>query len=89
MLNRRMDCRIKSGNDKERSSPDGAKRNPGFGGAGFDVAPDFAALHPGYGLQLEQFLRVAVGDAFFIFGAHRDLVQEGTRLRHRLIGMIG
>ena len=39
-------------------------------------------------LQIEQLLRIAVGDALLIGGADRDLLEEGAGLRHRAVGVI-
>src|SRR5829696_173641 len=39
--------------------------------------------------QPQETLRVAVGDALFACGARRELIQEGARLRHRRVRVIG
>src|SRR5258708_36572762 len=39
--------------------------------------------------QSQKALRVAMRDPLFVGRAHRELVQEGARLHHRAIGLVG
>src|SRR5918994_3163314 len=44
---------------------------------------------PSYRSQLQETLRVAVGDALFVCGAGREFIQEISRLPHRSVGVVG
>ena len=44
---------------------------------------------PSYRSQPQETLRVAVGDALFVCGAGREFIQEGARLRHRRVRVVG
>src|SRR6185437_7400316 len=49
---------------------------------------DKPSRKPGFALQSEQLLRVAVGDALLVGCAHRQLVKKGASFGHGLIGMV-